>query len=74
MSPAETARITELISGLDRALTILIVEHDMDVVFRLADRVSVLHEGRVIADGTVSEIRGDVRVHDVYLGKAVSVA
>jgi len=34
----------------------------------------VLHEGRVIADGTVSEIRGDVRVHDVYLGKAVSVA
>jgi branched-chain amino acid transport system ATP-binding protein len=74
MSPAETARITELISGLDRALTILIVEHDMDVVFRLADRISVLHEGRVIADGTVSEIRGDVRVHDVYLGKAVSVA
>ena len=74
MSPAETARITELISGLDRALTILIVEHDMDVVFRLADRVSVLHEGRVIADGTVSEIRGDARVHDVYLGKAVSVA
>jgi len=74
MSPAETARITELISGLDRALTILIVEHDMDVVFRLADRISVLHEGRVIADGTASEIRGDVRVHDVYLGKAVSVA
>jgi len=74
MSPAETARITELISSLDRALTILIVEHDMDVVFRLADRITVLHEGRVIADGTVSEIRGDVRVHDVYLGKAVSVA
>jgi len=74
MSPAETARITELISGLDRALTILIIEHDMDVVFRLADRISVLHEGRVIADGTASEIRGDVRVHDVYLGKAVSVA
>src|SRR5206468_7623602 len=53
MSPAETARITDLIASLDRALTILIVEHDMDVVFRLADRVSVLHEGRVIADGTV---------------------
>jgi ABC-type branched-subunit amino acid transport system ATPase component len=74
MSPAETTRITELVAGLDRTLTILIVEHDMDVVFRLADRVTVLHEGRVIADGTAAEVRGDVRVHDVYLGKAVTVA
>jgi ABC-type branched-subunit amino acid transport system ATPase component len=74
MSPAETARITELVAGLDRALTILIVEHDMDVVFRLADRVSVLHEGRVIADGTAAQVRADVRVHDVYLGKAVTLA
>jgi branched-chain amino acid transport system ATP-binding protein len=74
MSPVETARITELVAGLDRALTILIVEHDMDVVFRLADRVTVLHEGRVIADGTAADVRGDVRVHDVYLGKAVTIA
>ena len=74
MSPAETARIAELIAGLDRELTLIIVEHDMDVVFRLADRVSVLHEGRVIADGTAQQIRGDSRVHDVYLGKAVTVA
>ena len=74
MSPLETARITELVATLERSLTILIVEHDMDVVFRLADRVTVLHEGRVIADGTAEEVRGDVRVHDVYLGKAVTVA
>ena len=74
MSPVETARITDLVAGLDRALTILIVEHDMDVVFRLADRVSVLHEGRVIADGTAAQVRADVRVHDVYLGKAVTTA
>ncbi len=74
MSPVETARITELVAGLDRALTILIVEHDMDVVFRLADRVTVLHEGLVIADGTPAEVRGDALVHDVYLGKAVTVA
>ncbi|HEX4744225.1 MAG TPA: ABC transporter ATP-binding protein [Candidatus Limnocylindria bacterium] len=72
MSPAETARIAELIASLERTLTIVIVEHDMDVVFRLADRVSVLHEGRVIADGTAQEIRGDVRVNEVYLGKAVT--
>ena len=74
MSPAETARITELIAGLDPALTIVIVEHDMDVVFRLAGRVSVLHEGRVIADGTAAQIRGDTRVNEVYLGKAVARA
>jgi len=74
MSPVETARITDLVAGLDRALTILIVEHDMDVVFRVADRVTVLHEGRVIADGTAADVRGDALVHDVYLGKAVTVA
>lgn len=71
MSPAETARIAELIAGLDRSLTVVIVEHDMDVVFRLADRITVLHEGRAIAQGTPDEIRGDRQVHDVYLGKAV---
>ncbi|MDQ6859189.1 MAG: ABC transporter ATP-binding protein [Chloroflexota bacterium] len=71
MSPAETERIAGLIAGLDRELTILIVEHDMDVVFRLADRITVLHEGRTIAEGTPDEIRGDRQVHDVYLGKGV---
>ncbi|HLZ47708.1 MAG TPA: ABC transporter ATP-binding protein [Candidatus Limnocylindria bacterium] len=71
MSPAETERIATLIAALDRSLTLLIVEHDMDVVFRLADRITVLHEGRAIAEGTPDEIRGDRQVHDVYLGKAV---
>jgi branched-chain amino acid transport system ATP-binding protein len=71
MSPAETERITALIGGLERSLTILIVEHDMDVVFRLADRITVLHEGRAIAEGTPEAIRADRQVHDVYLGKAV---
>jgi branched-chain amino acid transport system ATP-binding protein len=71
MSPAETERITALISGLDRSMTLLIVEHDMDVVFRLADRITVLHEGRAIAEGTPDQIRGDRQVNDVYLGKQV---
>ncbi len=71
MSPAETARIVELIAGLERSLTVVIVEHDMDVVFRLADRIAVLHEGRVIADGTPDTVRADRQVHDVYLGQAV---
>jgi ABC-type branched-subunit amino acid transport system ATPase component len=72
MSPAETARITELIASLDRALTIVIVEHDMDVVFRLADRITVLHEGRVLAEGTPDAVRGDRVVNEVYLGKVVA--
>ena len=73
MSPAETERIAALIAALDRSLTLLIVEHDMDVVFRLADRITVLHEGRPIASGTPDEIRGNAQVHDVYLGKTVEV-
>ncbi len=68
MSPAETARIVELIAGLPPALTVLIVEHDMDVVFRLASRVTVLHEGRVLAEGAPADVRADARVREVYLG------
>ncbi len=71
MSPAETTRVTELVAGLDRSLTVLIVEHDMDVVFRLADRITVLHEGRVIADGPPLEVRRNEQVNEVYLGKVV---
>ena len=72
MSPAETVLITELIASLDRSLTLVIVEHDMDVVFRLAERITVLHEGRVIAEGTPAQVRGDTLVNEVYLGKVVA--
>jgi ABC-type branched-subunit amino acid transport system ATPase component len=72
MSPAETERITRLIGSLDRSITLLIVEHDMDVVFRLAERITVLHEGRVIADGAPDVVRADRTVNDVYLGKVVA--
>jgi ABC-type branched-subunit amino acid transport system ATPase component len=72
MSPAETALVTELIASLDRSLTLVVVEHDMDVVFRLAERITVLHEGRVIAEGTPAQVRGDTLVNEVYLGKVVA--
>ena len=72
MSPAETARIADLIASLDRALTLVIVEHDMDVVFRLAQRITVLHEGRVIAEGSPEQVRGDTQVNEIYLGKVVA--
>lgn len=68
MSPAETAAITRLIQNLPRNLTMLIVEHDMDVIFTLADRVTVLHNGQVIASGTPAEVRQDKEVQAIYLG------
>jgi branched-chain amino acid transport system ATP-binding protein len=68
MSPEETQRMTELLAGLPRDITLLIIEHDMDVVFTLADRITVLHYGEVLAEGSAAEVRGDPRVYEVYLG------
>ncbi len=68
MSPAETSSITEIISSLPREVTLLVIEHDMDVVFTLADRISVLHHGEVIAEGTPTEVRDDPNVVQVYFG------
>ncbi|APX21911.1 MAG: ABC transporter ATP-binding protein [Rhodobacteraceae bacterium] len=63
-------RLTGFLDGLRAQAPILLVEHDMDAVFALADRISVLVYGRVIATGTVDEIRRDPRVREAYLGDA----
>jgi branched-chain amino acid transport system ATP-binding protein len=68
MSPAETARMIDLIAALPRSLSILLIEHDMKVVFTVADRITVLYYGEVLATGTPAEIRADRRVREVYLG------
>ncbi len=68
MSPAETAEMVKFIGALPRSLTMLIVEHDMDVVFTLADRITVLHYGEVIAQGTPAEVRANPLVQEIYLG------
>jgi len=68
MSPAETARMIELIGSLPRALSILMIEHDMNVVFSIADRITVLCYGEVLATGTPAEIQANERVREVYLG------
>ena len=68
MSPAETARMIELIAGLPRTLSILMIEHDMDVVFSVADRITVLYYGKILATGTPVEIQANARVREVYLG------
>ena len=68
MARDEAARFVELIEGLPREITIMIVEHDMDIVFGLANRIAVLDAGRLIADGTPEEIRGSAAVQEAYLG------
>jgi branched-chain amino acid transport system ATP-binding protein len=70
MSPAETARMIELIAGLPRILSVLMIEHDMTVVFSIADRITVLYYGKILASGSPDEIRADARVREVYLGVA----
>ncbi len=64
----ETIRLIEKIAG-ERSLTLLFTEHDMDVVFSIAQKIAVLHQGRLIADGTPQEVRGDPEVRRVYLGE-----
>jgi branched-chain amino acid transport system ATP-binding protein len=68
MSPAETARMIDLIAALPKSLTILMIEHDMQVVFSVADRITVLYYGKILATGTPAEIQGNDRVREVYLG------
>ncbi|MGR3368362.1 MAG: ABC transporter ATP-binding protein [Sagittula sp.] len=64
-----SAALTRLLDSLRAEAPILLVEHDMDAVFALADRISVLVYGRIIATGTVDEIRADAGVRDAYLGE-----
>ncbi len=70
MSAAETRDAIRLLERIvaDRKLTLLFTEHDMDVVFRIAQKIAVLHQGRLIAEGTPAEVRGDAEVRRVYLG------
>ena len=68
LAPAETAAVTAMIRRLSRDITTLLIEHDMDVALDLADRVVVLFQGRILAEGTPKTIRDNAEVAAIYLG------
>ncbi len=68
LSRGERQLLTDLLLALDREITLLLIEHDMDVALHVAERVTMMHDGRVVVEGTPGEIRANQLVHDLYLG------
>ncbi|HEY2218901.1 MAG TPA: ATP-binding cassette domain-containing protein [Gaiellaceae bacterium] len=68
LSRGERTLLTDLLLELDHDITLILIEHDMDVALRVAERVTMMHDGRVIVEGTPDEIRANELVHDLYLG------
>ncbi len=68
MSIEEVQKTDRLIRALAKRMTVLIIEHDMDLIMGISDSITVLHQGRVLAEGTPAEIRANRLVQEVYLG------
>ena len=74
LSAAEVPRVKAVLRGLPRDTTVLMIEHDMDVAFEIADRITVLHQGRLLAEGNGEAIRSNPQVTEIYLGPIEAVA
>ena len=72
LSPSERQSFSRIISALPRDMTLVMIEHDIDIALALADRVTVLHRGRVILDGTPDEVQKDEQVREVYFGRRLT--
>jgi len=68
MSPRERELTGELLQGISVGKSVVVIEHDMDFVKRIAHKVTVLHQGKVLSEGTAAQVQNDPRVIDVYLG------
>ena len=68
LAPAETTLVTSIIKGLPREITTLLIEHDMDVAFEIAEKITVLHFGSILAEGSLEQIKGNPKVTEIYLG------
>ena len=69
LSRGERVLLTDMLLELDRSITLVLIEHDMDIALTVAERVTMMHDGRVIVEGTPAEIRANETVHDLYLGR-----
>ena len=70
LSRGERIALTDLLLALDRSITLILIEHDMDVALRVAEVVTMMHDGRKVIEGSPDEIRSSQLVHDLYLGTA----
>lgn len=68
LSGKETEKLVEVLNALDRSIALLVIEHDMRVAFEVTDKMTVMYEGEVIADGPIDEVKNSPRVQEVYLG------
>jgi len=68
LSPAETVLVTSIVKNLPREITTLLIEHDMDVAFDIAEKITVLHFGSILAEGSPDQIKGNPKVAEIYLG------
>jgi branched-chain amino acid transport system ATP-binding protein len=68
LSSAETALVTSIIKGLPHEITTILIEHDMDVAFEIAENITVLHFGSILAEGSLEQIKKNPKVTEIYLG------
>jgi branched-chain amino acid transport system ATP-binding protein len=72
LSRGERGLLTDILLALDKSITLILIEHDMDIALTVADSVTMMHDGHVIVEGTPDEIRANEMVHDLYLGRGHS--
>jgi branched-chain amino acid transport system ATP-binding protein len=74
LARGERVALTELLMQLDRSITLILIEHDIDVALQVGERVTMMHDGKVLVEGTPAEIQANETVHNLYLGRGAAVS